>query len=217
MGTHPIFESDFDCLTETTEMAGTFLYCLSWVSFVFQITFAVLSLAAGLYYVAEIIEEFTNATKRIVYFLIVATSAIFIGLLLFESFPLKLIATGLFSNLVYMGLLRAFPMIDLSSPNFILSLIMLTVNHVFAFGYFGEVYHQFHDVLAYFTICVWLVPFTFFISLSAGENTLPTSQYGGSDDALSHYMNRGKKQRGGLLKVLELVREAILPSRAKRY
>ena len=105
-------------------------------------------------------------------------------------------------------------MIDLSSPNFILSLIMLTVNHVFAFGYFGEVifkkrellkkirkvYHQFHDVLAYFTICVWLVPFTFFISLSAGENTLPTSQYGGSDDALSHYMNRGKKQRGGLLK-----------------
>merc|ERR1711935_1200950 len=147
MGTHPIFESDFDCLTETTEMAGTFLYCLSWVSFVFQITFAVLSLAAGLYYVAEIIEEFTNATKRIVYFLIVATSAIFIGLLLFESFPLKLIATGLFSNLVYMGLLRAFPMIDLSSPNFILSLIMLTVNHVFAFGYFGEVIFKKRELL----------------------------------------------------------------------
>ena len=45
-------------------MAGTFLYCLSWVSFLFQMTFAVLSLAAGLYYIAEIIEEFTNATKR---------------------------------------------------------------------------------------------------------------------------------------------------------
>ena len=30
-------------------------------------------------------------------------------------------------------------MIDLSSPNFILSLIMLTINHIFAFNYFGEV------------------------------------------------------------------------------
>ena len=40
---------------------------------------------------------------------------------------------------VFLGLLRGFPMIDLSSPNFILSLIMLTINHVLAFGHFGEV------------------------------------------------------------------------------
>ena len=138
---------------------------------------------------------------------------------------------------VFSGLLRGFPMIDLSSPNFILSLIMLTINHVLAFGHFGEVspifwclsdfypeiesffqeYHPFHDVLAYFTLCVWLVPFTFFVSLSAGENVLPTSYSSGQEDALSHYMNRGKKQRGGLLKVLEFCREAVLPSRAKRY
>ena len=45
-------------------MAGSFLYILSWCSFAFQMCFAVLSLAAGLYYVAEIIEEFTAATKR---------------------------------------------------------------------------------------------------------------------------------------------------------
>ena len=40
---------------------------------------------------------------------------------------------------IFLGLLRSFPMIDLASPNFILSLIMLTINHIFAFGYFGEV------------------------------------------------------------------------------
>ena len=82
---------------------------------------------------------------------------------------------------------------------------------------FFQEYHPFHDVLAYFTLCVWLVPFTFFVSLSAGENVLPTSYSSGQEDALSHYMNRGKKQRGGLLKVLEFCREAVLPSRAKRY
>ena len=39
----------------------------------------------------------------------------------------------------------------------------------------------------------------------------------GQEDVLSHYMNRGKKQRGGVLKLLEFAREAILPSRTKRY
>ena len=31
------------------------------------------------------------------------------------------------------------------------------------------------QVVAYFVLCVWLVPFTLFISLSANENTLPTT------------------------------------------
>lgn len=36
------------------------------------------------------------------------------------------------------------------------------------------------QVLAYFTICLWVIPFAFFVSLSAGENVLPsTMQQGG--------------------------------------
>ena len=31
------------------------------------------------------------------------------------------------------------------------------------------------QVLAYFTFCLWLIPFAFFVSLSAGENVLPKS------------------------------------------
>ena len=30
------------------------------------------------------------------------------------------------------------------------------------------------QVMAYFTLCLWLVPFAFFVSLSANENILPT-------------------------------------------
>ena len=30
------------------------------------------------------------------------------------------------------------------------------------------------QVMAYFTLCLWMVPFTFFVSLSANENVLPT-------------------------------------------
>lgn len=31
------------------------------------------------------------------------------------------------------------------------------------------------QVLSFFTVCLWLVPFAFFVSLSANENVLPTS------------------------------------------
>ena len=37
------------------------------------------------------------------------------------------------------------------------------------------------------------------------------------EDVLSHYMTHGKKQRAGLLTILEFCREAIVPTRAKRY
>lgn len=74
---------------------------------------------------------------------------------------------------------------------------MIAVNHYLAFQYFSTVWHPFHEVslifphgftfvslvfncsicpqvLAFFTLCLWFVPFSFFVSLSANENTLPT-------------------------------------------
>jgi len=179
---------------------------------------AILSLAAGLYYIAEIIEEYTQATERLLRYMIFISTGIYIGLLIMEGFPFMMILVGLFSNLVYFGLLRTFPLIELSSPNFILSLILLAANHYFAFSYFGDTYHPFNEVLSYFTLQVWFVPFTFFVSLSAGDNVLPSySPYGGQEDAMSHYIAKGKKQRSGVLSILEFAREAVLPSRAKRF
>lgn len=35
------------------------------------------------------------------------------------------------------------------------------------------------QILAYFTFCLWLVPFAFFLSLSANDNVLPTLGSGG--------------------------------------
>ena len=97
--------------------------------------------------------------------MIFASTAIFVGLLLFEGFPFLMILVGLFSNLVYfgkkvgylpfdyifLGLLRTFPLIELSSPNFILSLILLAANHYFAFSYFGDVGAVFRSMI------LWLI------------------------------------------------------------
>ena len=42
-----------------------FLYLLSWVSTVIQICFVTLAIAAGLYYLAELVEEFTSMTVKV--------------------------------------------------------------------------------------------------------------------------------------------------------
>ena len=53
--------------------------------------------------------------------------------------------------------------------------------------------------MAYFTICMWLVPFAFFVSLSANENVLPTINerrplLSDENDVVSNYFS--KKQKG---------------------
>ena len=77
------------------------------------------------------------------------------------------------------------------------------------------------QVLAYFTICLWIVPFAFFVSLSANENVLPTTSermtsMGDETDVVSNYFNkRGKKY--GLLSVLKKAQESVLPDRVKKH
>uniref|UniRef100_A0A671F6K8 Protein TEX261 n=1 Tax=Rhinolophus ferrumequinum TaxID=59479 RepID=A0A671F6K8_RHIFE len=158
-----------------------FMYVLSWLSLFIQVSFITLAVAAGLYYLAELIEEYTVATSRIIKYMIWFSTAVLIGLYVFERFPTCMIGVGLFTNLVYFGLLQTFPFIMLTSPNFILSCGLVVVNHYLAFQFFAEEYYPFSEVLAYFTFCLWIIPFAFFVSLSAGENVLPSTMQPGGE------------------------------------
>ncbi|XP_063257350.1 protein TEX261 [Prinia subflava] len=194
-----------------------FMYVLSWLSLLVQVAFVTLAIAAGLYYLAELIEEYTVATRRVIKYLIWFSSAVQAGLFLFERFPALLVGTGLFTNLVYFGLLQTFPFLVLSSPNFILSCVLVVLNHYLAFQFFAEEFFLFSEVLAYFTFCLWLIPFAFFVSLSAGENVLPCTVQAG-DDVVSNYFTKGKRgKRSGILLIFSFLKEAILPSRQKIY
>ncbi|XP_022417018.1 protein TEX261 isoform X2 [Monodon monoceros] len=194
-----------------------FMYVLSWLSLFIQVAFITLAVAAGLYYLAELIEEYTVATSRIIKYMIWFSTAVLIGLYVFERFPTYMIGVGLFTNLVYFGLLQTFPFIMLTSPNFILSCGLVVVNHCLAFQFFAEEYYPFSEVLAYFTFCLWIIPFAFFVSLSAGENVLPSTMQPG-DDVVSNYFTKGKRgKRLGILVVFSFIKEAILPSRQKMY
>uniref|UniRef100_I3K579 Protein TEX261 n=1 Tax=Oreochromis niloticus TaxID=8128 RepID=I3K579_ORENI len=231
-----------------------FIYLLSWLSLLIQISFVTLAIAAGLYYLAELIEEYTVATSRIIKYMILFSTGVLVCLYMFEGFPMLMVGVGLFTNLVYFGLLQTFPYILLSSPNFILSCdypdpdlmekhlqhnlkqaqstpptqtvhyqqpraktVLVVVNHYMAFQYFAQEYYPFSEVLAYFTICLWVIPFAFFVSLSAGENVLPSTMQQG-DDVVSNYFTKGKRgKRSGILLVFSFLKEAVLPSRQKMY
>jgi len=58
----------------------------------------------------------------------------------------------------------------------------------------------FTEIASYFGLCVWLVPFALFVSLSASDNVLPTM---GSEEPSTTHGDGSKNKRGqGMAKAL---------------
>jgi hypothetical protein len=90
--------------------------------------------------------------------------------------------------------------------------VLVLVNHYFWFRHFSSaqqrsysrmsnMYDQpavpsFTEIASYFGLCVWLIPFALFVSLSASENVLPTigSEQPSHDDG-------SKNKRQSIIKV----------------
>ncbi|KAI6374039.1 hypothetical protein MCOR25_003272 [Pyricularia grisea] len=169
-------------------------------------SFLTLAIASGLYYLSELVEEHTVISKRILQRMIYSIIVIQLLLCLVDKFPFFLTLLGVVSHVVYLGNLRRFPFVRLSDPLFLTSCLLVIVNHYLWFRHFADRQHNayqnmtsyydtpsgvptFTEIASYFGLCVWLVPFSLFISLSASDNVLPTmgsetpSMGGGSDEA----------------------------------
>ena len=120
--------------------------------------------------------------------------ALHVLLYCFDSLPLVHLAFSIICHVVYLqNLTPAWPQISLSSLTFISSCILVVADHFLWFFYFSRLTSQargargrmyrgpnsgvpgFSDIATFFTVCVWLAPLFLFLSLSAGENTLPTA------------------------------------------
>jgi len=197
-----------------------FIWLLSWISLAIQICFVTLSLAAGLYYLAELVEEYTQLTGKLIKVLTLSTLGVYFGLFVFEDVTSSMVAGGVVAQVLHLALLHNFPYFDVMSPTFIGACAMLLVNHYLAFQFFADKYYIFSEVLAYFTLCLWLVPFTFFVSLSANENVLPTMAekrplLSDDNDVVSNYFQRREK-KVGLLSMFQSLKESLLPTRGKK-
>jgi len=194
-----------------------FLSLLTWVSMALQVCFLTLATASCLYYMAELVEEHSVIAGRFVRGTIVAVLVVHLGMVLFESLPLHVSVCGALGLLAFLLVMRSFPYFELLSPSFVLTIVMLVVNHYLAFQHFTSVFYPFQEVLAYFVVCLWLVPLQLLVSLSANENVLPTTgeRHRHDEDVLSNYFSR-KGKRYGLLNLFQCAKESLLPERTKK-
>ncbi|KAJ5626026.1 hypothetical protein N7510_002335 [Penicillium lagena] len=168
---------------------------VGYLGVIFGFAFLTLGIASGLYYLSEIVEEHTVLARRLLSRLIYSIIGVQTLLMIFDRFPIFLSLLSIASHLVYASNLRRFPIVKLSDPLFILSCLLVGLNHWLWFRHFSQPIApaqrsennwrqpykvdysdvpSFTDVASYFGLCVWLVPFALFVSLSAGENVLPS-------------------------------------------
>jgi len=196
-----------------------FLYLLSYASLLLQVCFITLALAAGLYYLAELVEEYTVIAKKVIRTLIICTVLTYVLLMCFENeFTWLMIILGLAAQVVHFVILSNFPYVQFLSASFLSGVLLWIVNHYLALQYFQSVYHPMSEVIAYFTICLWLVPFALFVSLGANDNVLPMQNERTpplENDVVSSYLS-GNKKKVGLLSFFQYIKENLLPQTSKK-
>eukprot|EP01113_Clastostelium_recurvatum_P036593 TRINITY_DN5245_c0_g1_i1.p1 TRINITY_DN5245_c0_g1~~TRINITY_DN5245_c0_g1_i1.p1 ORF type:complete len:218 (-),score=26.03 TRINITY_DN5245_c0_g1_i1:26-652(-) len=191
------------------------LNALVYIAYLLLFLFTTVCLAAGLYYLAELVEEYAFFTKKVLRISIWVVVVIHILLWATEDVGTLEVGIGLLAHAVYYSLLARFPLVNLSSPRFLLSVACVILNHFMWFLFFRRHYFPFSQIASIFFICVWLLPFSFFVSLSANENTLP---YGNpniataSGDYLTSSRGRSVNVLRSLFGLLRRKTESVLPS-----
>ncbi|EEP82963.1 conserved hypothetical protein [Uncinocarpus reesii 1704] len=100
--------------------------------------FLTLAIASGLYYLSELVEEHTVLASRVLSRLIQAIILLHILLWLIDGLPFSLTLLSIVSHLVYASNLRRFPIVKLSDPLFILSCLLVGLNHWLWFRHFSD-------------------------------------------------------------------------------
>lgn len=95
-------------------------------------------------------------------------------------------------------------------------IVLVLVNHYAWFVHFSSSHHptsatsyydqtyrtNFSEIASYFGLCVWLVPFALFVSLSASDNVLPTMGSEMPGDVGTGSGGGDKRGRQGMAKAL---------------
>ncbi|KAI0310154.1 transmembrane adaptor Erv26-domain-containing protein [Amylostereum chailletii] len=168
------------------------LHLLSYGAAVVAFLFTTLSLASGLLWLSELIEEHSRLSKTVGMRGIYAIIVLHLVLAFADGLPLPKILFSIFCHLVYLrNFSKSWPFISLTSLTFVASCILVIADHFLWFFHFARITHQarqtsrmarntvrgptFGDMATFFGICVWLAPLFLFLSLSANDNALPTA------------------------------------------
>lgn len=144
-------------------------------------------------------EEYTVTAKKCITIIVLFVTTVYVLFMCLDNLPWSMVICGLVAQALHAIILTDFPYVKLMSVQFIGAVIMLFINHYLAFSFFTQYYFNFTEVrryllkrnliwvlnnfaqilihlqvLGYFTVCLWIVPFALFVSLNANDNVLPT-------------------------------------------
>jgi hypothetical protein len=114
----------------------SFFTLLSYIAGYCVILFLAISLACGLYYLAELTEEYPSITKKIIQMSIYQSAASLLLLFFFDDFPWMETIFTLVGCFLYHKLMQSFPLIDFSSPLFIGSTVSFLIQNMMWYYWF---------------------------------------------------------------------------------
>ncbi|XJO71440.1 hypothetical protein BDV3_000954 [Batrachochytrium dendrobatidis] len=177
------------------------------------LVFAILCLASGLYFLAEFVEENTVLSKKIIGYAIWISVGSHM-MLLMDGFPWTGVVFSLVCHAWYSTMLPSFPAIEATSVKFIISCLLAVADHFVWFFYFSSRHYSISEIGSFFAILVWMVPFLFFISLSANDYTLPAFD---TKSISPHNVDESTKKKNNnfiksIAKWMSGVKETVAPS-----
>lgn len=156
---------------------------LVYVSGYMFVVFVGVCLACGIYYLVELAEEYTVTTKQLIRYTTLTQLALHICLFVYERFPLLPTFVGFVSHLSYLQLLTLFPSTNPLSFPFVAAFLLFIVDNIVWFRFFHfdvELFYRYRvaptpAIASFFLLVVWLVPLSFFITLSVNDSVLPNT------------------------------------------
>ena len=169
--------------------------------------FVAVCLVCGLYYLAELSEEHTSLTKRIMAMAIYVVLAVHALCFVLEPhLPWMPLGAGIGAHACYLLMMRSFPFIQPISAAALAGFALLLAQHYLWWDFFSSHYHQVTHVLCFLIFNAWLVPFGFFVTISVNESTLPDRQAASAAEVYSAGGER-TKQKSGLLSAFSALQQ----------
>ncbi|PRW56590.1 Transmembrane adaptor Erv26 [Chlorella sorokiniana] len=198
-----------------------------YLGFYLAIVFLSLSIACGLYYLAELCEEYVMTTKRLIGHTIRAE--LLLHLLLFaDKLPPAALGVGIVAHLSYLRLLKPFPYIQLTAGGTLVSIGLLLASTFLWIKHYMASYYTVEYIAAFLLLTTWLVPFAFFLGMSGDYTTLPgaggwvPTPSGGvalQRTGSGRVLPAEKKRRGAVLRLFDMLRrkrDEVLPDIARQ-
>ncbi|OMJ27008.1 hypothetical protein AYI69_g3572 [Smittium culicis] len=125
---------------------------------------------------SEWVEDNSRKAKKILEIYTIVSLVLLLLFLILDGAPLLRVLFSILCLGIYSLFLNTFPLVNLASFSFIASCICALANHFVWFTYFANSFNTYTvlEVISFMTICVWLLPILYLISLDSPSNSLPS-------------------------------------------